>query len=212
MGLVDGITTNPTIMLRDGYSDLKAAAVELASLIAPRPISVEVTTDDLDGMVRQGRDIARWAPNIVIKIPQLTQDAVPCYGVISQLENDGIKVNATLAMSFGHVMLSAKAGATYISIFVGRVGDEGGDAAVILRDSVAWLKAWGYKSKIISASIRSVPDFNLSANAGSHIITTPPQFLQTITDHKCAREGVRKFMIDAKAAITKMEQARNKPG
>jgi transaldolase len=208
MGLVDGITTNPSIMLKEGFCDLKAGAVELARLVAPRPISVEVTTDDLEGMVKQGREISRWAANIVIKIPQLTQDGTPCYGVISQLEKDGIKVNATLAMSFGHVMLSAKSGASYVSVFVGRVGDEGGDAAMILKDSASWLKAWGYKSKIIAASIRSVPDFNLSAAAGSHVITTPPQFLQTITDNKCAREGVRRFMADAKAAVAKMEQAK----
>jgi transaldolase len=120
----------------------------------------------------------------------------------------GIRVNATLAMSFGHIMLSAKAGASYVSLFVGRIGDEGGDASAMLRDSAGWLKLWNYKTKIIAASIRSVPDFNQSASSGSHIITTPPQFLQTITDHKCAREGVRKFMSDAKTAIDKMEQTR----
>lgn len=208
MGLVDGITTNPTIMLRDGFYDLAAGAKEIAALIAPRPVSVEVTTDELDGMVSQAQEIAKWAPNIVVKIPQLTREGVPCYGVMKKLEDSGIRVNATLAMSFGQVILSAKAGASYISIFVGRIGDEGGDAARIVADSVEWLEHWHYKSKVISASIRSVPDFLQAASAGTHIITTPPQFLQSMTDHKCSREGVRRFIADAQAALDKMEKTR----
>jgi len=208
MGMVDGITTNPSIMLRDGFCDLAAAAREIAGIIAPRPVSVEVTTDDLAGMVTQGKEIANWAPNIVVKIPQLTQDGAPCYGVMRELEEGGVKVNATLAMSLGHVILSAKAGASYISIFVGRINDEGGDGAAIIEDAADFLDYWEYKSKIISASIRSVPDFLQSAAAGAHIITTPPQFLQTMTDHKLARDGVKRFMVDAKAALEKMETAK----
>ena len=208
MGLVDGITTNPSIMLRDGFCDLARGAREIAALIAPRPVSVEVTTDDLAGMVVQAKEIAAWAPNIVVKIPQLTQDAVPCYGVIRELEQSGVRVNATLAMSLGQVILSAKAGASYISIFVGRIGDEGGDAPGIVRDSVEFLDYWDYPGKIIAASVRSVPDFLDSARAGAHIITTPPQFLQTMTDHKLARDGVRRFMLDAKAALEQAEKAK----
>jgi transaldolase len=206
MGLVDGITTNPSIMLRDGFYDLEAGAKELANLIKPRPISVEVTSDVPDEMLRQARLISKWAPNIVIKIPQLTRDGTPCYAVMRKLEEEGIPVNATLVMNFGQTMLSAKAGASYISIFVGRIGDEGGDATAVTRDSVNWLRLWGYKSKVIAASIRSVPDFNLSATAGAHIITTPPNFLQVMTDNKCTREGVRRFIADAESALAKMKK------
>jgi len=204
MGLVDGITTNPSIMLRDGFFDLESGAKEIAGLIKPRPVSVEVTSDVTDEMLRQARVISKWATNIVIKIPQLTRDGTPCYAVMRKLEEEGIPVNATLAMNFGQVMLSAKAGASYISIFVGRIGDEGGDAVKIVKDSVDWLKLWGYRSRIIAASIRSVPDFLASASAGAHIITTPPNFLQVMTDNKCSREGVRRFIADAEAAMAKM--------
>ncbi len=111
-------------------------------------------------------------------------------------------------MSLGHVILSAKAGASYISIFVGRVNDEGGDAEDIVTKSAQFIDYWGYESKIIAASIRSVPDFLQSAMAGAHIITTPPQFLQTITDHKLARDGVRRFMQDAQVALKEIEKAK----
>lgn len=104
-------------------------------------------------------------------------DGIPCYGVIRQLESEGIKVNATVAMSLGQVILAAKAGATYISIFAGRIGDEGGDASQVIKNSVEWLERWKYKSKIIVGSIRSVADILQAATAGAHIITIfPPSF------------------------------------
>ena len=92
MGVIDGVTTNPSIMLRDGVYDAEAGAEEIAALVNPRPVSVEVTTNDLDEMLTGAQTFASWAPNIVIKIPEITQDGVPCYGVIRQLEIEGIKV------------------------------------------------------------------------------------------------------------------------
>ena len=115
MGVIDGVTTNPSIMLQDDVYDAEAGAKEIAALVNPRPVSVEVTTNDLGEMITQAQRFASWAPNIVIKIPQITQDGVLCYGVIRQLETEGIKVNATIALSLGQVILAAKAGATYIS-------------------------------------------------------------------------------------------------
>ena len=105
MVVIDGVTTNPSIMFSDGMFDADAGAKEIAALVDPKPVSVEVTTNDLDEMITQAQRFVSWAPNIVIKIPQITQDGVPCYGVISQLENEGIKVNATAAMSLGQVIL-----------------------------------------------------------------------------------------------------------
>jgi len=125
-------------------------------------------------MITQAQRFASWAPNIVIKIPQITQDGIPCYGVIRQLENEDIKVNATVALSLGQVMLAAKAGATYISIFAGRVSDEGGNAPEIIRMAVDWLERWQYKSKIIVGSIRGAIDIQQAAVAGAHVITIPP--------------------------------------
>ena len=206
MGVIDGVTTNPSVMLKDGVYDAEAGAKEIAALMDPRPLSVEVTTNDLDEMVNQAQTFASWAPNIVIKIPQITQDGIPCYGVINQLESEGIKVNATVAMSLGQVILAAKAGATYISIFVGRVADEGGNAPEVIRNSVDWLERWKFKSKIIIGSIRSVGDILSAAIAGAHIITIPPQFLGKMADHKYTRETVRQFVNDAQKALEMMQK------
>lgn len=208
MGVMDGVTTNPSIMLKDEVYDMEVRAKEIANLINPRPLSVEVTTNDLDEMVAQAVKFASWAPNIAIKIPQINQDGVPCYGVIRQLESKGIKVNATVAMSLGQVILAAKAGATYISIFAGRVGDEGGDASQVIRNSVEWLERWKYKNKIIVGSIRSVGDVLSAAIAGAHIITIPPQFLTKMADHKYTRETVRQFVEDAQKALKRMNVAK----
>ena len=208
MGVIDGVTTNPSIMFKDGVYDAEAGAKEIAALVSPRPVSVEVTTNELDGMIIQAQRFASWAPNIVIKIPQITQEGIPCYGVIRQLESEGIRVNATAAMSLGQVILAAKAGATYISIFSGRVADEGGNAPEVIRTAVEWLERWRYKSKIIVGSIRGAIDIQQAAIAGAHIITIPPQFLTKMADHKYTRDTVRQFVADAIKATRMMEKAR----
>jgi len=208
MGVIDGVTTNPSIMLKDDVYDSEAGAKEIAALVHPRPVSVEVTTNDLDEMLAQAQGFASWAPNIVIKIPQITQDGIPCYGVIRRLESDGIKVNATVAMSLGQVILAAKAGATYISIFAGRVTDEGGNASEVISNSVNWLERWEYRSRIIVGSIRSVGDVLSAALAGAHVITIPPQFLGKIVDNKYTRDTVKQFVNDAQKALAMMEKVR----
>ena len=206
MGIADGVTTNPSIMLKDGVYNMEKGAKEIAALVAPRPVSVEVTTNDLDEMLVQAQEFAFWASNIVIKIPQITQDGGPCYGVINQLEKEGVKVNATAAMSLGQVILAAKAGATYISIFTGRVSDEGGNATEVISNSVEWLRRGEFKSKVIVGSIRSVGDILSAAIAGAHIITIPPQFLDKMADHKYTRATVGQFITDAQKAMGMMEK------
>ena len=212
MGIVDGVTTNPSIMFKDRVYDVKAGAKAIAVLVNPRPVSVEVTTNDLAEMIKQAREFASWASNIVVKIPQETQDGVPCYGVIKQLESEGIKVNATIAMSLGQVMLAAKAGATYISIFAGRVSDEGGNAPEVIKNAIDWLERWNYRSKIIVGSIREAINIQDAALAGAHIITIPPEFLTRMADHKYSRATVAQFVGDAKKALEMMEGTRKHKG
>ncbi len=208
MGIADGVTTNPSIMFNDGIYDIERGAKEIATLINPRPISVEVTTNDLDEMISQAQTFAQWAPNIAVKIPQVTQDGIPCYGVVNQLEKEGIKINATIALSLNQVILAAKAGATYISIFSGRVADEGGNAPELIRKAVSWLERWNYKSKLIVGSIRGVIDIQEAAVAGAHIITIPPQFLTKMADHKYTRATVAQFLSDAQKALEMMRKTR----
>jgi transaldolase len=208
MGVIDGVTTNPSIMYKDGVFDVESGAKEIAALVNPLPLSVEVTTNDLDEMIIQAQRFASWAPNIVIKIPQITQDGMPCYGVISRLEKDGIAVNATAALSLGQAILAAKAGATYVSIFTGRVSDEGGNAAQVIRDTAEWLERWSFKCRLIIGSIRSIGDILSAASAGAHVITIPPQFLTKMADHKYTRETVRQFVADAQKSLRMIEQAK----
>ena len=207
-GVIDGVTTNPSVMLKDKVYDVEKGAKQIARLIEPRPMFVEVTTNDLDEMVSQALNMASWATNISVKIPVINQDGQPCLGVISELSRQGVKVNATACLSFSQVVLSAKAGATYISIFGGRVSDEGGDAPLLIRQSAEWLEHWKYKAKIIVGSVRAVIDVQQAAIAGAHIVTVPPQFLGKMVDHKYTRETVRQFVGDAVKALEMMEKAK----
>ncbi len=206
LGVIDGVTTNPSIMLKDGVYHTESGARKIAALVHPRPVSVEVTTNDLDEMLTQAQTFATWGANIVIKIPQINQDGVPCYGVIRTLESRGIRVNATAALSLSQVILAAKAGATYISIFAGRIADEGGNAPETIRSAVDWLERWKYPGKIIAGSIRSVGDILGAALAGAHVITIPPQLLGKMADHKFTRDTVRQFVDDAQKALKMMEE------
>ena len=199
-GVVDGVTTNPSIMLRDGVRDLQAGTVPICTLLGARPVSVEVTSNDHGEMLQQARTIATWASNIVVKIPVINQDGISSLGVVHALAEEGIAVNATAILSFNQAILAAKAGATYVSIFAGRVADEGNDPAVVIRNVRNWLDAWGFTTKIIVGSIRACMDVQAAALAGAHIITIPPQFLPKMVDHKYTRETVRQFNEDAAKA------------
>ncbi|MBI1884944.1 MAG: transaldolase [Chloroflexi bacterium] len=205
-GLVDGVTTNPSIMLRDGALDAERTAREIAALIAPRPLSVEVTTNDPDEMVRQARVMAAWAENIVVKIPVINEYGEPCYRAVRALDGEGIRVNMTACLSFGQAALAAKAAATYVSIFAGRVADEGHDAPALVREVVEWLRLWGYPAKLIVGSVRGPIDIKEAALAGAHVITVPPPVLDRFVEHRYSRETVRGFNEDARTALARMEQ------
>ncbi len=205
-GLLDGVTTNPSIMLKDGGYDMKERAEEIARLVEPRPVSVEVTTNDQAEMLRQAYDIAAWAPNIVVKIPVINEDGQPCLGVVRELESSGVRVNMTACLSYGQAILGAKVGATYVSIFAGRVADEGHDAAAMIRDVADWLQRWGSPTKIIAGSIREAVNIRDAAAAGAHVITVPPVFLEKFVDHRYSRDTVRGFNEDAAKALARMEE------
>ncbi len=203
-GIVDGVTTNPSIMLKDGVYNIDERVRTLAKLIDPLVLSAEVTTNDINEMIEQAKQLASLAHNVVVKVPVETEFGVPCFGVIGELEKSGIKVNATVIMSFAQIMLAAKAGASYLSLFAGRVADEGGNSTEVIRETVKWLERWGFKSQLIVGSIRSVGDVINAALAGAHIITIPPQYLVKMADHKYTRETVKEFLADAKKVLILM--------
>jgi transaldolase len=200
-GIIDGATTNPSIMLKDGVTDIEEGARALCKLLGDRPVSIEVTTNDLTEMLRQARRFAAWGPNMVVKIPIVNEAGRSCLGVIHTLTGEGIAVNATAILSFNQAILAAKAGATYVSIFAGRIGDEGNDPAVVIRNVRQWLESWGYGAKIIVGSIRTVMDIQSAALAGAHILTVQPQFFGKMVDHKYSRDTVRQFNRDAEEAF-----------
>ena len=206
-GVVDGATTNPSIMFKDGVTDLRAGALRISNLLGDRPLSVEVTSNHLETMLEQGRLFSTWARNIVIKIPVVNEFGESCLGVIHRLSQEGIAVNATAILSFNQAMLAAKAGATYVSIFAGRVADEGNDPATTIKNVRQWLDDWGFSARIIVGSVRTVMDIQNAALAGAHIVTIPPQFLPKMVDHRYTRETVRQFVQDAEKTIEEMSKA-----
>lgn len=205
-GLVDGVTTNPTIMLQDGVYDVERGAREIADLVFPRPVCVEVASNEHAEMMSQGRAFARWADNIVVKIPVINEDGVPSLRVVKALVDEGTRVNVTACLSYGQATMAAKVGATYVSIFAGRLSDEGGDAPEVIRATAGWLARWGYGAKIIVGSVRRAYDIQEASEAGAHIVTTPPQFLLKLLDHKYSRETVRGFNQDAQKALARMRE------
>jgi transaldolase len=170
---------------------------EVIEAVRGLPLSLEVTTNNLNEMIEQAQTYKKMYPQVAVKIPVQTQNGELCYGVIHELEEADIRVNATVCLSFGQVILAAKAGATYISIFAGRIGDEGGNPPEVIKNSVEWLTRWKYKSEIIVGSIRSVKDVLDAVIAGAHILTIPPEILVKMGNHMFTRETVRQFVADA---------------
>lgn len=206
-GVVDGVTTNPSIMFKDGVTDIEDGSRRLAALLNERPLSVEVTSNDFETMLQQARKFATWARNIVVKIPIINEYGESCLGVMHRLSQEGIAINATAILSFNQAILAAKAGATYVSIFAGRVADEGNDPALVIRNVRNWLDDWSFSARIIVGSIRAVMDVQGAALAGAHIITVPPQFLPKMVDHKYSRETVHQFVQDAEKTMMEMSKA-----
>lgn len=202
--VVDGVTTNPSIIASEGVTDVEERVKEIAGLIHPRPLSVEVTTDETTEMLDQGRKYAQWASNIVVKIPVITAAGAPCLDVVRTLEDEGTRVNVTACLSFGQAALAAKAGASYVSLFAGRVADEGHDASALITMTVNWIRRWQYKALVIVGSIREAINLQDAAVAGADVITIPPKFLAKWVDHMYSRETVRGFLADARRVAVRI--------
>jgi transaldolase len=208
-GVIDGVTTNPTVMLKDSVYDVQQGVRRISAVLGKHPISVEVTTNDLKKMLDQAHAFSSWGPNIVVKIPVVNESGESCLGVMNTLARERIAVNATAILSFNQAMLAAKAGATYVSIFAGRVADEGNDPFVVIRNVRKWLDDWAHPAQIIVGSIRTLMDIQNAALSGAHIVTIPPQFIPKMVDHKYTRETVRQFNRDAAKALTEIEKAKD---
>lgn len=212
-GICDGVTTNPSIMLKGGVTSVEGMderTVRIAGRIAPRPLSVEVVADDPRGMVLEGRRLASLASNVVVKIPITTSTGESCLRVIHTLSDDGITVNATAMMTFNQLMLAAKAGATYLSLFGGRIDDEGNDATKLIAASRRWLDVqwwdgkedeWREGPEIIVGSTRTTKNIEDWALAGAHIITVTPDLIDKMLVNARTKETVAQFMADGQKAL-----------
>jgi transaldolase len=226
MGILRGVTTNPTILLKDGVrggmAGIKKQAMEIAKLIHPYPLSIEVTTNDKEEMIAQAREFAQWAANIVVKItihgPHGELDNVE---VLHVLEKDyNIRVNVTAMMSAQQCFLAAMAGATYVSLFCGRINNMGYDAIEEIKKTRNLLDAHALGAKIIAASTREILNVVQWLEAGSHIVTVVPKLLEGMIIHPYSKETVQQFLQDAKRAeesltekipITQVQKGSKKP-
>lgn len=192
-GLVDGVTTNPSLVAKTG-KDFIATVREIARIV-PGPVSAEVTATDHATMLKEGQKLARIAPNIAVKVP-LTPDGLKTCKVLS---GDGIMVNVTLCFSAAQAILAAKAGAAFISPFVGRLDDVGADGLGLIREIVAIYKAYpGIRTEVLVASVRGPLHVIEAAKLGAHVATLPPGVLRQMFQHPLTDKGLAAFLADWK--------------
>ncbi len=191
LGIISGVTTNPSLVSKEGKADYQAAIKQICSII-PGPISAEVLGEEVESMIEQARDISTWAPNIVIKIPATTTGLE----ATSILAKDNIKVNFTLCFSLNQALLGALAGATYVSLFVGRLDDAGHDGMQVVKDIVDVFNHYQLPTQVIAASIRHPQHCVTAAKAGAHIATVPYNVLMQMIRHPLTDIGVTRFLAD----------------
>lgn len=193
LGLIDGVTTNPSLVAKEGSVDFKEHLAKICEMVKG-DISAEVTALDVDGMLREGRDYAKVASNVVIKCP-LTMDGLKATRI---LREEGTKVNVTLCFSAAQALLAAKAGASYISPFIGRLDDVATDGMQLIRDIVQIYDNYGFTTEVLAASIRHPMHVVNCALAGADVATIPFKVIQQLVKHPLTDKGLDAFLADWK--------------
>lgn len=189
--MVDGVTTNPSLVAKAGR-DFFEVLKDICAVV-PGPVSAEVTATDFDGMVREGEKLAQVAKNIAIKVP-LTWDGLKA---CKHFSSKGTQVNVTLCFSAAQAILAAKAGATFISPFVGRFDDIGADGMQLIRDICAIYRQYpAFKTEVLVASVRSPLHVVEAGKAGAHVCTLPPNVLRSLINHPLTDKGLAAFLAD----------------
>ena len=194
LGLVDGITTNPSLVAKEGGIDFKQHVAAICELVAG-DVSVEVTSLDTEGMLREGREYAALAPNVVVKCP-LTTDGLRA---TRQLTSEGIRVKVTLCFSPAQ---AAKAGAAYISPFIGRLDDIGQNGLELVRDIVEIYNNYNWKAEVLAASIRHPIHVIETARAGADVATMPFKVMQQLIKHPLTDKGLDQFLADWRKSVS----------
>ncbi len=190
LGILDGVTTNPTLISKTGRA-FKETIEEICTIVKG-PVSAEVVSTDAEGIIKEGRELAKIADNIVVKIP-LIKDGLKA---VKALTSEGIKVNVTLCFSSNQALLAAKAGGTYISPFVGRLDDKGHTGMDIIDEIRTIYDNYDFDTEIIVASIRNPLHVRDSALMGADIVTVPFDVFNKIVQHPLTDEGLKKFLED----------------
>lgn len=193
LGLLDGVTTNPSLVKKAGRP-FKALIKEICELVEG-PVSAEVTALDAETMIAEGRVLAGLAANVAVKVP-LTWDGLKACRALSQA---GIAINVTLCFSANQALLAAKAGATFISPFIGRLDDAGADGVALIREIRAIYDNYAFKTEVLAASIRSPQHVTACALAGADVATVPPAILHQLVKHPLTDKGLEAFTADWKA-------------
>ena len=191
-GLVDGVTTNPSLIAKIGRP-MREVIAEICDLVEG-PVSAEVAASEVEGMLAEGRALADIAPNVVVKLP-LTKDGLIATRVLSE---EGVQTNVTLCFSANQALLAAKAGATYVSPFVGRLDDAGEDGMQLVHDIRAIYDNYAFDTEILAASIRGVHHVEAAAIAGADCATVPPNIIRQLFKHVLTDNGLKAFLDDWK--------------
>jgi transaldolase len=190
LGMVDGVTTNPSLIMKSGR-DIKEVTKEICEMI-PGPVSAETVALDAEGMIAEGRELAKIADNITIKVP-LTWDGLKACKVLS---GEGRMVNVTLCFSANQALLAAKAGATFISPFIGRLDDINLDGMDLISDIREIYDNYGFETQILAASIRTVNHMTDAARIGADVATAPPEVIRKMAAHPLTDKGLEGFLKD----------------
>ncbi|MFV0245807.1 MAG: fructose-6-phosphate aldolase [Qingshengfaniella sp.] len=190
LGMVDGVTTNPSLIMKSGRNILEVTK-EICDIVSG-PVSAEVVALNADDMIAEGRKLAEIAPNITVKVP-LTWDGLKACKVLS---GEGKKLNVTLCFSANQALLAAKAGATFISPFIGRLDDIGLDGMDLIADIRQIYDNYGFETEILAASIRTVNHVALAAKIGADVMTAPPEVIRKLASHPLTDKGIDAFMKD----------------
>jgi len=190
-GFLDGVTTNPSLVAKEGGVDFKQHIASICEIVQG-PVSAEVTSLDIDGMVNQGREYSKIAPNVVVKCP-LTRDGLKA---TRRLSEEGIKVNVTLCFSAGQAILAAKAGASFISPFLGRLDDIGSNGLLLLREIVEIYGNYDWKTEVLAASLRHPIHVIEAARMGADIATVPYKVIDQLFNHPLTDKGQTQFLAD----------------
>ena len=194
IGLLDGVTTNPSLIAKSGRQ-FKEVIAEICSIV-PGPVSAEVVSLDYAGMMREAAELKKIAKNVTIKVPLTIDGLKAC----KALTSEGTMVNVTLCFSANQALLAAKAGATFISPFIGRVDDAGEDGMGLIRDIRTVYDNYGFKTEILAASIRSISHVRESILAGADVGTMPSDIFKKLISHPLTDKGLAAFVADAKKA------------